>query len=102
MSKKICCLTAAFLICLCLFCSGENPSAPEDGTPAVSPPATDSLPSDNVNEQPQATATSAPDPQPAITPPADQPADPTSGTDIIYESETRPPDPASDTDLDDD
>lgn len=107
MNKKITCCILALVLVLCLFCgcdkapagsqSGESPGSAQDAAPEATP-----LPSARPTDSPQPEMTPTPEPQPEITPPADEPADPASGTDVIYESETLPPDPASDTDLDSD
>ena len=103
MKKKLIALTLALIFALCLFAGCDRASAPDAPPADPSPDITESLPSpdgETPSPQPEATPTPIPDPQPEITPPAEEPIDPASSTDVIYESETRPPDPASDTDLD--
>ena len=104
MKKKLTLIILALVFVLCLFSGCDRASAPDDPAPDPSPEVTESLPTPEGGEtpspRPEVTPTPTPDPQPEITPPAEQPVDPASSTDVIYESETRPPDPASDTDLD--
>lgn len=84
-----------FSLCGCGPQSGSGDSTPasqQTEQPVSTPEAT---PEDSPEPEPTATPT----PQPEITPPAEEPFDPASGTDVIYESEVKPPDPVSDTDL---
>lgn len=96
MNKKI---ILCLILCIALFiCTGcDNDKDHSNDLPQTGSPVSDASPLPEQTSQPDISP--SPAPQPEITPPADSPADPASGTDVIYESETRPPDPASDTDI---
>lgn len=111
MNKKLIVCILSLALALCLFAGCEKSSAADNSAPAASPGISDPVQNPDSDSplppqvelspepEPESTATPDPDPEPEITPPADEPTDPSSGTDVIYESETLPPYPASDTDL---
>ncbi len=103
MNKKTVCYILVLALLLCLFAGCDKPEpAGQTAPPASSPTRPEPSPEDEAESRSEPSPSPSPDPVPEITPPAEEPFDPASGTDVVYESETRPPDPASDTDLETD
>lgn len=102
MNKTVLCCLVCVLLLGCLLCGcGPKAATAGDEAPGAAPTQTETpLPGPDPEAEPEPEISIPPQPEPEITPPAQTPFDPASGTDVIYESETRPPDPASDTDLD--